>query len=63
MKTSQLPRVCTIGEFASHFGLKLHQGYAHFNSLPESCKFRIGRRVWVNMDALAAHMNGGQVGA
>lgn len=58
--SAALPRLATVEEFAQHLGLKVHQGYAHLKHLPDDCLFRLGKRVWINLDNLRAHMDQGK---
>lgn len=57
--TATLPKLATVREFATHFGLSEHQGYEALPQLPENCVIRLGRRIRINLDNLAAWLNSG----
>ena len=57
--SATLPKLCTVREFAQHFGLSEHQGYEAIPQLPDTCVVRLGRRIRINLDNLAAWINSG----
>lgn len=57
--TSTLPKLASVKDFAAYLGLNHHEGYAALQKIPSNCVIRIGGRIRVNIDALAAWINSG----
>lgn len=56
---TSLPKVIRVEEFAQSFGLSMHQGYEAIKQMPNGIVIRLGRRIRLNADALAAWLSAG----